>query len=590
MRAHPLTLALLALSVGCSDDRLTDPLAPPGLALTLAPSTDTLYVDDALATGTSVQLVVSATSRGDPVAVPPGRVFASADPAVAVVDSTSGVVTAVAPGTSEVSVRVNDVKGYATIVVLNVVRSVQLSAPATQALAGDTIPLSATVLGWQGQALAGQPIVWTSSNPAATVAADGKVVFSAAGSATITATSAGASASVDLAALTREFVGGSVGSIASGMDATCGLLPLGRTFCFGLEPLVGVARDTSCFGDATPNAILPCTLIPLQIAGQLQLTSVTVGDSVACGLDAQGRAYCWGDNSYGEIGNGVSIVGSSTLPARVTGPLAMQATFASVAAGRTHVCALDAGGRAYCWGADSAYQLGNGDELRVNSSTPIPVRDTMTSYSAIAAGRAHTCAIRASDGVAVCWGANGVGQLGRGTFGDSSDVPMPVLGGQRFTQLSTSADFTCGLTTGGTIYCWGYDMTDAGGIHRVSGQTGQAADSITASPAALSGTGYVSVAAGWNHACALTAAGVAACWGDNFFGQLGRTTSDLNSQATPADVSSGPSFSAVSAGSRTTCAVAADGAYCWGSAVYGATGNQIQALKVFAPSKTATPR
>jgi alpha-tubulin suppressor-like RCC1 family protein len=589
MRAHALTLALLALSVGCSDDRLTDPLAPPGLALTLAPSTDTLYVDDALATATSVQLVVSATSRGDPVAVPPGRVFASADPGVAVVDSISGVVTAVAPGTSQLSVRVNDVKGYATIVVLNVVRSVQLATVSSQALAGDTIPLTATVLGWQGQPLTGQPIVWTSSNPIATVTPDGKVVFSAAGSATINAASASTSASVDLSALAREFVGGGAGSIASGMDATCGLLPLGKTFCFGLAPLVGVARDTSCFGDATPNAILPCTLVPLQIAGQLQLTAVTVGDSVACGLNAQGRAYCWGDDSYGEIGNGVALVGSSALPARVTGPLSAQATFSTISAGRTHVCALDPVGRAYCWGADSAYQLGNGDTLRVNSSTPIPVQGT-TVYSAIAAGRAHSCAIRASDGVAVCWGANGVGQLGRGTFGDSSDVPMPVVGGQRFTQLSTKGDFTCGLTSGATIYCWGYDMTDAGGIHRISGQTGQAADSISASPVAIAGTGYTSVAAGWNHACALTAGGSTECWGDDYYGQLGRNTSDRNSHAAPDTVVTGPVFTAISAGSRSTCAVAADGAYCWGSAVYGATGTQIQALKVLAPRKTAIPQ
>src|SRR5439155_26230226 len=119
-----------------------------------------------------------------------------------------------------------------------------------------------------------------------------------------------------------------------------------------------------------------------------------------------------------------------------------------------HVGALSATGAAYCWGADSSYQLGNGDNLAINSSTPIPVGGGFT-YTDIAAGRRHSCAVRAGDGAALCWGADSLGQLGRGLTGAPSDIPTPVLGGVAFRQLSTKGDFTCGVTTGGQVYCWG---------------------------------------------------------------------------------------------------------------------------------------
>jgi alpha-tubulin suppressor-like RCC1 family protein len=247
------------------------------------------------------------------------------------------------------------------------------------------------------------------------------------------------------------------------------------------------------------------------------------------------------------------------------------------------VCALTSTGAAYCWGADSSYQLGTGDNLKINSSTPIPVARGLISFSAIAAGRSHTCGIRSGDGAALCWGDNKNGQLGRGTI-DSipHDDALPVAGGVAFSQISTKGDFTCGLATAGTIYCWGIDSV---------GQTGQIPDATfaTPTPAQVSGTGFTTVSVGWSHACALTGAGAAKCWGDDTYEQLGNGLT-IGGGPAPSDVAGALSFSAISAGSRSTCAVAADGAYCWGSSVYGATGNQLQALKVWAPSKTATPQ
>jgi hypothetical protein len=298
MRTRLLALATIAVALGCSSDSdsVTDPITPLGLELSISPKSDTLIIDVANKLTTSSQLVATAKSMGNVIPTPTGRVFETADSSIVSVNPTTGVVTARAVGTARVSVRVNDVKDFATIVVLPVVQSVKVTSSATQALTGDTIVVNASVIGWDGSTLTNQPVTFSSSSPLATVSPTGRVVFSAPGTAVITAASGTATATVSLAALKREFIGGGLGSIASGDDATCGLLPLGKTFCFGKAPVIGIAKDTVCFGDASKGKTVACTLIPMQIAGQLQLTSVAAGDNVACGLNAQGKAYCWGDN------------------------------------------------------------------------------------------------------------------------------------------------------------------------------------------------------------------------------------------------------------------------------------------------------
>jgi hypothetical protein len=297
-----------------------------------------------------VQLVATATRSGVPLTSLPGHVWESSNQAVATVDQ-NGKVTAVAPGTADIAVRVNSVRAFTTVVVI-------AASSSGGGGGGGTTP--------------------------------------------------------------GVFLGGTPGSIASGLDATCGIVTGGQTWCFGKAPLIGIAKDTSCFGrvgewDAKQA---PCSLVPLQIAGALSLTSLTVGDSVACGVAAGGAAYCWGDQTYGELGNGISADGKSSLPVRVTGPLTAAATFTQVSAGGSHVCALISGGSAYCWGRDDALQLGGGDVIKANASTPVPAAPGKV-FKQIAAGRSFTCGLQA-DGVTFCWGDNTLGQLGRGTAGDTT--------------------------------------------------------------------------------------------------------------------------------------------------------------------------
>jgi hypothetical protein len=581
MRISIALVACLALAVGCSDDSITDPSAPMGLELTLTPAVDTIFLATDPGAPRTTTLNPSATVHGTAVPMPM-HVFESADEAVATVDE-NGVVTAQSVGTTTVTVRVNDVRAVATIVVLDIVKSVTVTASASQVLVGDTIILTTALFDWSDQPVAGEPISFTSSSPDAIVTADGKVVFTAPGNATITATSDGATGTVTLTALARQFIGGGAATLSSGLDATCGLAPLGRTFCFGREPITGIARDTSCFGrtgewDMGPA---PCALAPLPIAASLSLAAVTVGDSVACGLTPAGAAYCWGDQTYGQIGNGISAPGTSTLPVAVGGGH----VFTQISAGGTHACGIT-GGQAYCWGNDSTFQLGGRYSLRVNSSTPIPVGgSTPLSASAIAAGRKHTCALGPT-GTAYCWGDNSFGQLGNGTVGGMVDAPTAVAGVPAFAQISARGDNTCGLTVAGTIYCWGANE---------SGQTGRTAGAPVATPNLVAGAGYTFVSVGgrdttatdgpMGHVCAL-AGTTATCWGANRYGQLGNgSTVDSSSPVTVPGT-----FTALSAGSRSTCAVAADGAYCWGSSIYGATGGQLQAIAIPDPRLTQPPQ
>ena len=117
MRTRFLAIAAVVGTIACSDEPITDPFAPLALKLTLVPENATLVLGSLSGSG-SVNMTVVARSLDLPIATPPGRVFSSSDPNVAVVDRISGQVIAVGIGTAEITVRVNDEKGHATIVVV----------------------------------------------------------------------------------------------------------------------------------------------------------------------------------------------------------------------------------------------------------------------------------------------------------------------------------------------------------------------------------------------------------------------------------------------------------------------------------------
>jgi len=187
----------------------------------------------------------------------------------------------------------------------------------------------------------------------------------------------------------------------------------------------------------------------------LAATSVVVGDFHSCALIASGAAYCWGENSSGQLGVRPIDEQLRTTPQRVTGGL----TFASLAAGGSHTCGLTPAGKAYCWGNGRTGQLGTGVVGLVAS--PAPVVGTAT-FISLAAGARHTCGLT-SDRSVLCWGDNAFGQLGDNTVqtygvpGGFSAVPVQVYASEvtSYRGITAGSFSTCGIAMTGGTYCWG---------------------------------------------------------------------------------------------------------------------------------------
>ena len=412
---------------------------------------------------------------------------------------------------------------------------------------GGTVRFGAMLRDAAGHALVGAPILWSSDDPAVVSIATpayGTVVATGAatGSATVTATSSGFSASAHFTVVRVRLA-----SVSVGGSASCGVAVTGETWCWGWP-----------VGDSTyvPSAT------PVPVFGGLALPSVSVGGNgpvSACGIKS-GTVYCWGD-----------------VPVAVPGGVG----FASVSVGWSHGCGLKAGGAAFCWGYDLNGELGTGGAAPEQcdgypcSNTFVAVAGGL-SFVTVSAGAIHSCGLTAG-GSAWCWGANqGGGQLGDGST-TNRNSPVAVTGGLTFTSVSAGGDHTCGLTAGGAAYCWGLNLYGELGTGSVTGpQQCSGSYACSTTPAAVSGgLTFNSVSAGEQHTCGVTTAGQAYCWGFNAFGQLGNgSTTDSSA---PVPVSGGLTFVSVSAGlgnAAHTCGLTTGGVvYCWGNNYSGQLGN-----------------
>ncbi len=394
-------------------------------------------------------------------------------------------------------------------------------------------------------------------------------------------------------------LGSGLASLSSGGFHTCALLADGGGLCWGFNSSGQVGNGTTavtaaparvvglsgaralatgslhtcaltvagavwCWGDTTQGALGTATLqnipTPLGVVGlPADLRSVGLGYYHACVLRNGGEVLCWGAGFFGQAGSNALFTlppyGTST-PVTVAGlPAAV-----SLSVGSSHNCVVSANGQAWCWGDNSAGQLGIGSSGNANFSAA-PVRVTgLVSVRAIAAGLAHSCAIDSGGGVS-CWGYNGWGQLGNGTRTDSA-VPVPVQGlSSGVAALALGWYRTCALTNTGAVLCWGQS------------------ESTTPTPVAGLASGVTAISVGGQHACALKAGGEIVCWGSNTYGQLGDGTTARRDTPVPV-VSLATGASAIAAGTNHTCAVAFGGIVgCWGGNENGELGDGTFAVR-----------
>jgi alpha-tubulin suppressor-like RCC1 family protein len=338
-------------------------------------------------------------------------------------------------------------------------------------------------------------------------------------------------------------------AVAAGFRHSCALIGTGGAKCWGRN------REGE-LGNGTTKSHLTAVDVSRVRGG---MASIDVGDAHSCVLTRAGGVACWGDDHFGELGDG------STSSVRLTPvvPVGLNVRVVAIAVGDFHSCALTSAGGVKCWGWNYRGQLGDGTTTM--RSRPVDVVGLGSGVTAVAAGYRHSCALMSTGG-AKCWGRNLEGQLGDGTT-TSRLTPVDVLGlGSSATAIAAGDFHSCALTSTTRVRCWGFNG---------AGELGDGTMNSSMTPVEVSGLSgdVIAIAAGDFHNCALTSSGGVKCWGLNDHGQLGDGTTV--SRSTPVDVVGLRSgVTAIAAGGFHTCALTRTGVVkCWGSNLAGELGD-----------------
>jgi len=469
---------------------------------------------------------------------------------------TVAIAMGIAPGTALITAAwegPTTISGTATLVVTPPppVATVTLSQHSATLLKDATLQLYATLRSATGYVIRTGATVVWSSDQPTVAMVDASGLVTAVGPGTAAVTATSQGKS-DTAAVHVAVI--TLTAVQAGAYAACGVTTGGAGYCWG---------DNSYAELGNASYVPSRTPVPIQSA--LSFSAVSVGWNHTCGLSA-GAAYCWGDNLYGEIGDGT--FNDEGAPVAVSG-----GAFAVIGVGEWHTCGLTSGGSVLCWGLNAVGQLG--DSSTVTRPVPGSIAGGRT-FTDLSVGADHNCAL-ATGGAAYCWGSNNFGQLGDSTTVRDS-VPVAVRGGLVFSTLAAGAEHTCGIATGGALYCWGDNSY---------GQLGNPSPAAKLTPFAVAGgLSFASIAGGATHTCGLTAGGSAYCWGSNGSGELGDGTTTTRSAPVP--VAGSLTFVSLSARGNSTCAFSTTGiAYCWGDNRYWELGTAAGILNSLVPIRVA---
>lgn len=312
--------------------------------------------------------------------------------------------------------------------------------------------------------------------------------------------------------------------LAAGTSFTCGLALDGNAYCWGsnFRYALGIGETDSNYATATPALV----------AGGHQYVHIAAGTGHACGLTASGEAYCWGYNAYGQLGN--NATGNSPTPVQVANSGSGGLQFTHVFAGAYFTCGLATvggqTGKAYCWGDNERGQIGNGTAGSESIKTPAAVAGD---HSFITGDTDYGTACAITDTHRLyCWGDNTYGQIGNGQMGSDQYETEPTLvdftgdpddADPPVTDVAVGEAHVCAIA-GGELYCWGSN------VHGQLGDPTASSDSPRPYPGKVD-LGHIAsygvdvtpkrIAAGGNRTCAVSEAGPVYCWGENGSGGLG---------------------------------------------------------------------
>jgi len=196
-------------------------------------------------------------------------------------------------------------------------------------------------------------------------------------------------------------------AVAGGQGHSCGVRAPGTMWCWGRNSQLELAGDPTLAEIRTPA----------QVGTAADWTgALDVGQDSSCGLRGAGTLWCWGDNSFGQLGAPPDS-GSVGAPRQVGDA----ADWIGVSIDTFSACGVRADGSLWCWGRNAEGQLGTGDND--DRTAPAPVGAGLA-WAGASVGRFHACAAQ-TDGTVACMGENSNGQLG---LGDTArrNVPTPV--------------------------------------------------------------------------------------------------------------------------------------------------------------------
>ena len=309
--------------------------------------------------------------------------------------------------------------------------------------------------------------------------------------------------------------------LAGGRDATCAVRD-GAVYCWGTP-----------FGTRDLDRSI---VAPQRVAGLSGVDSVSVLSGSACARTGD-RVMCWGDNRWGELGDGT--ITERREPVAVK---RLEGHIAQIVAGQHHTCAIVNDG-ARCWGHGSYGQLGDGTK-RSPVTTPVQVRGLTKGVTSLALGIFTTCTV--VEGHLKCFGKNTAGEL---DLDPRTNRTIPVdapTAGDDFLGVRSNGSTTCAFAIN-RVTCWG--------------------DQTWNSPPGLGP--IFDLAIGLDGGCVLRSGAVACFRWDS----EARTTVRLPAPATQ-----------ISAGTHHACALAGGEVYCWGNRGFGALGDGTPAKETFDPT------
>lgn len=357
----------------------------------------------------------------------------------------------------------------------------------------------------------------------------------------------------------RVLLPGQFVSVSAGRYHACAVDTLGRGWCWG----------SNQYGQAGSDASITAPAAPAPIQTPLRFTTITAGSTHTCGLTADGTAYCWGDNYFGQLGASTSGSCAPTGPCSSI-PLAVNGgfRFKTIIGGAYGTCGITVNDVLKCWGTQGFNNL-----LRFDS--PATVRfavngDSVWSMVGHTDGGLNGCGL-ATGGVAACWGLNNYGQLGVGGITSTRSNPVPVSLNAVVKSISSGSGYTCALTSVGDAYCWGLSVRGALALGGDAASTTCAVslpDACYATPLkVIGGRKFSQLTVGYEHVCGLDIeTSEAWCWGSNTYRAIGsEALANTPVALSPFAAGSGTKYTSLSAGRLFTCGVMQDkNISCWG--------------------------